>query len=178
MSSTTPESKSENHVLAGRWQVDPQTSHARFVARTLAGLVSTPGCFRALSGELVVDGAQAGGALVIEAGSIDTGNGLRDRHLRTGDFFDVKRHPDLRYEVDSIAAPGPGAARIEGTLIAVGTRTALPLDVTLDAPAKGVVVLACQIEVDRVALGIRGARGIVPRGVELDVAVTLRPPSA
>lgn len=80
--------------------------------------------------------------------------------------------------MDSIAAPAPGAARIEGTLIAVGTRTALPLDATLDAPAEGVVVLACQIEVDRVALGIRGARGLVPRGVKLDVAVTLRPPSA
>jgi hypothetical protein len=38
----------------------------------------------------------------------------------------------------------------------------------------GLVELACHIEVDRVALGIRGARAMVPRAVELDVAITLR----
>jgi hypothetical protein len=37
-----------------------------------------------------------------------------------------------------------------------------------------VVELACHTEVDRVALGIRGARGMVPRAVQLDVAITLR----
>jgi hypothetical protein len=50
----------------------------------------------------------------------------------------------------------------------------LPLDVTINAPHDGVLELACQIEVDRVEVGLRGARGMVPRAVELDVAVTLR----
>jgi polyisoprenoid-binding protein YceI len=155
--------------LAGRWRIDPQASHARFVARTLAGLVKTPGRFRALSGHLVVDGAQAAGALVIDSSSIDTGNRMRDRHLRSRDFFDVKRHPELRYDVRSISG-----TRIDGELIVAGVRTPMPLDVTVHAPADGVVELACRTEVDRVALGIRGARAMVPRAVELDVAITLR----
>jgi hypothetical protein len=46
--------------------------------------------------------------------------------------------------------------------------------VTLHAPTDGVVELACHTEVDRVTLGIRGARGLVPRAVQLDVAITLR----
>ena len=161
-------------ALAGRWLVDPQASHARFVAGTLAGLVKTPGQFHSLSGNLVVQEAQATGALVIDSSSIETGNRMRDRHLRSRDFFDVKRHPQLRYEAHSISSHDPGGARIEGELIAADTRTQLPLDVTLRAPADGVVELACHTEVDRVALGIRGARGMVPRAVQLDVAITLR----
>ena len=46
-------------LLSGRWVVDPEASHARFVAGTLVGLVKTPGRFRALSGDLVVDQAHA-----------------------------------------------------------------------------------------------------------------------
>jgi polyisoprenoid-binding protein YceI len=161
-------------ALSGRWQVDPRASHAHFRARTLAGLVSTPGRFRALSGTLAVDHARAEGALVIDSSSIDTGNRMRDRHLRSRDFFDVKRHPLLRFEAHSISSRNPGRARIDGELIVADTCTPLPLDVALHATTDGVVELACHAEVDRVALGIRGARGMVPRTVQLDVAITLR----
>jgi len=161
-------------AISGHWLVDPLASHARFVAGTLAGLLKTPGRFRTLSGNLVVDQAHAGGALVIDPSSIDTGNRMRDRHLRSRGFFHVKRHPQIRYEAHSISGQHPGRARIDGELIVADTCTPLPLDVTLHAPTDDVVELACHTEVDRVALGIRGARGMVPRAVELDVAITLR----
>jgi polyisoprenoid-binding protein YceI len=164
----------EPPALSGRWLVDQQASHARFIARTLGGLVETPGWFRAFSGHLVVDRAYAAGALVIDASSIDTGNRMRDRHLRSRGFFHVDRHPQLRYEAHSISSRDPGTARIEGELIVAGRRARLPLNVTLRTPSNGVLELACRTEVDRVALGIAGARGMVPRAVQLDVAITLR----
>jgi polyisoprenoid-binding protein YceI len=160
--------------LSGRWRVDPQASHARFIAGTLAGLVKTPGRFRALSGHLEVHQAHAAGGLMIDASSIDTGNRMRDRHLRSRDFFDVKRHPQLRYEPRSIGRMDPSGARIDGELIVADTRVPLSLDVTVHAPTEGVLELTCHTEVDRVALGIRGARGMVPRTVQLDVGITLR----
>jgi polyisoprenoid-binding protein YceI len=161
-------------AISGRWRVDPEASHARFVARTLAGLVRTPGRFRYLSGNLAAGEGRAHGILVIESGSIDTGNRMRDWHLRSRGFFHVKRHPLLRYEAHTIVSQEPGRARIDGELVVADTRTPLTLDVALHAPGEGVIELACQTEVDRVALGIRGARGMVPRAVELDVAITLR----
>ena len=161
-------------ALSGRWLVDPQASHARFIAGTLAGIVRIPGLFSSLSGHLVVDGAHAAGSLVIDSSSIDTGNRIRDRHLRSRGFFHVKRHPQLRYEAHSISSEDPGRARIDGKLIVAETSKPLPLDVTLHAPTDGLVELACHTEVDRVALGIRGARAMVPRAVQLDVAITLR----
>jgi polyisoprenoid-binding protein YceI len=164
----------ENPVLSGSWLVDTRASHARFIATTLAGLVKTPGRFRLLSGSLFVGQADAAGALVIDASSIDTGNRMRDRHLRSRGFLDVKRHPQLCYQAHSISSQDPDRARIDGELLVGGTRTSLPVDVTLRAPTDGVIELACHAEVDRVALGIRGARGMVPRTVQLDVTVTLR----
>jgi polyisoprenoid-binding protein YceI len=161
-------------AAAGRWLVDPQASHARFVAGTLAGLVKTAGRFRVLFGNLVVDHPGAAGTLVVESSSIDTGNRMRDWHLRSRAFFDAERHPQLRYEAHSIISQDPGTARVDGELVVGDTRTPLPLDVTLHSPTEGVVELACQTEVDRVALGVRGARGMVPRAVQLDVAITLR----
>lgn len=161
-------------ALSGSWRVDPNASHARFRAGTLGGLMTTPGRFRSLSGDLSVGEDGAAGVLVIESSSIDTGNGIRDRHLRSRDFFHVKRHPHLRYEARSVFSQEPGRARIDGELIVAGTRTPLPLDVTLSAPADGVVELACQTQVDRVVLGIKGARGMVPRTVHVDLLVTLR----
>jgi polyisoprenoid-binding protein YceI len=165
-------------VLSGRWLVDPQASHARFAAHSLAGLVEIAGRFHSLSGNLVVDRAYAAGALVIESSSIDTGNRIRDRHLRSRGFFDVERHPQLHYHAHSISSQDPGRARIDGQLMVGNTCMRLPLDVTLHAPSDGVVELACHTEVDRVALGIRGARGMVPRAVQLDVAITLRQATA
>jgi polyisoprenoid-binding protein YceI len=165
-------------ALTGHWLIDPQASHARFVAGTFAGLVTTPGRFHSLSGDLVVDYDRAAGALVIESSSIDTGNRLRDWHLRSRGFLNAKRHPQLRYHPHSVSAQGPGRARIDGELVLADTRTALPLDVTLHVSADGVVELACRTEVDRVTLGVRGARGMVPRAVQLDVAITLRQASS
>jgi polyisoprenoid-binding protein YceI len=159
--------------LTGSWVVDQQASRARFVASTLAGLMKTPGRFRSLSGSLLAGQTHAAGTLVIDASSIDTGNRMRDKHLRSRAFFDAKRHPELRYEAHSISSREPGRARIEGELIVAATRTRLPLDVTMQAPTDGVVELICQTEVDRVALGIRGARGMVPRAIQLDLAITL-----
>ena len=161
-------------ALSGRWLVDPQASHVGFVARGFAGLVKTQGRFRCLSGALFVEEAHASGALVIDSSSIDTGNRMRDRHLRSRDFFDVERHPQLRYEAHSISDRGPGSARIDGDLIVAETRTRLPLDLTVHSATDGRVELACHTEVDRVALGIRGARGMVPRAVDLEVAIALR----
>jgi hypothetical protein len=76
--------------LLGHWQVEPQTSHACFGARTLAGLVETSGRCRSISGGLVVDGALAAGALVIDPSSIDMRR-LFDEFERTPKWLDRDR---------------------------------------------------------------------------------------
>jgi polyisoprenoid-binding protein YceI len=159
--------------LAGSWRVDAVESHARFTARTMAGLVGVPGRFRTLSGTMSLDERGAGGALAIDAASIDTGNRLRDRHLRSSAFFGAAKHPELRYEIDSLEIDG-ARVDIDGELRVAGTSTRLPLAAELHDHGDDAVQIACRTQLDRLELGIRGARGMVPSTVDLDVAVVLR----
>jgi polyisoprenoid-binding protein YceI len=159
--------------LAGSWRVDPDESHARFTAGTMAGLISVPGRFRTLAGTIEHDEGGTTGTLSIDAASIDTGNRLRDRHLRSSEFFGAARHPEVRYEVDSIEIDGADLS-LDGELLVAGARIRLPLAAKLRHHGADMAEIVCRTQLDRLELGIRGARGMVPRMVELDIAVVLR----
>jgi polyisoprenoid-binding protein YceI len=161
-------------AIAGAWTVVAEHSHARFVATTFGGAVKVPGAFGSPSGHLVVDAEGARGVLEIDAATIDTGIRLRDRHLRGRDFFAVAKHPQLRYEMRSLTQTAGELVGLQGELLVAGKRTALPLEATVRPLADGGLEIACRTTVDRVALGIRGARAMVPRAVELDVVAVLR----
>jgi polyisoprenoid-binding protein YceI len=173
MPTTTHSRSDQSRRLAGAWRVDPGGSHARFTARTLAGLVKVPGRFRTLTGALSLDDAGTTGTLSIDTASIDTGNRVRDRHLRSSGFFAAGVHPEVRYEVDSFALDGQRIA-VDGELVVAGNRTRLPLTAELRHHEDRSIELSCHTQVDRFAVGVRGARGMVPRTVELDVALRLR----
>jgi polyisoprenoid-binding protein YceI len=173
MTSTTHTPSAQAGRLAGSWRVDAAQSRARFTASTMAGLVSVPGRFRTLAGTMSLDERGARGALALDAASIDTGNRLRDSHLRSSAFFGAARHPELRYEVDSLEVDG-ASLNIDGELLVAGTRTRFPLAAELRHHGDDTVEIACRTQLDRLALGIRGARGMVPRTVDLDVALVLR----
>ena len=173
---TIPTDAAPTHAghLAGTWRVDPSRSHARFTARTLAGLVSVPGHFGALAGTLSRDERGTSGALAIDAASIDTGN----RRARSGTcaaraFFGAAKHPELRYEVDSLELDGASLS-IDGELLVAGTRTRVPLAAELRRDGDDTLEIVCRRQLDRFELGIRGGRGMVPRTVDIDVAVVLR----
>ncbi len=161
--------------ITGAWWIDAEQSHARFVAATLRGAVKVHGAFDPPSGGIMVDAEDAKGTFAIEAASVDTGNRLRDHHLRGRDFFGVAEHPHLRYELRSLTHGAGDLVRLDGDLVVAGTRTPLPLEATFRLREDGGAEIACRTVVDRVAIGLRGARMMMPREVELDVAVVLRP---
>jgi polyisoprenoid-binding protein YceI len=173
MPTTTHTPSDQSRRLTGAWQVDPVDSHARFTARALGGLLKVPGRCRVLRGTLSLDDGGASGMLAIDAASIETGNRLRDRHLRSADFFDAAEHPELRYELDSVAVDGQGVS-VDGELVLATRRTRLPVVAELRHHDDGSIELSCCTQLDRFAIGVRGARGMVPRMVDLDVAVRLR----
>jgi polyisoprenoid-binding protein YceI len=71
-------------------------------SRTVRHLVFTKvhGAFTRFSGELEHDdrsGELTGVRARIEAASIVTAEPKRDEHLRSGDFFDAKTHPEITF---------------------------------------------------------------------------------
>jgi polyisoprenoid-binding protein YceI len=78
--------------------------------------VPVKGTFREISGDGTVSPAgEIRGALRVAAASIDTNNALRDRHLRSADFFDADSHPAITYEVKSVQPSGQKVT-VTGTL--------------------------------------------------------------
>ena len=65
------------------------------------GLSYTYGMFRDVSGQYVLDKTNPNNSqfqMLIRADSLDTNNAERDKHLRSGDFFDVQQFPNITFE--------------------------------------------------------------------------------
>jgi YceI-like protein len=81
-----------------RLTVDPDESSVEFAVKSFWGLVTVRGRFDRFDGryETGPDGTTIG--LTIDADSLDTGNGTRDKHLRSGGFFNIAEHPQVRHK--------------------------------------------------------------------------------
>src|ERR1700761_506714 len=106
MSTDTITKTSDTKSLAeGRWRIDPSRSRVEFRTPTLWGLAAVNGQFERYDGTLDLERSPAI-ELTVDADSLNTKNGLRDRHLRSGDFFDAKSHPQVRFVSDSATLEG------------------------------------------------------------------------
>ena len=86
-------------TLTGTYTLDPAHSRIGFVARH-AMVTKVRGKFTSFAGTAVLDAevpARSSAELTIEVASVDTGNGQRDEHLRTNDFFDAGTYPQIRF---------------------------------------------------------------------------------
>jgi len=142
-------------MLAGQWKLDAQASTAGFAVRHFWGAITVRGRFEQFGGGGSVgpDGTAAG-QVVIDAGSLNTGNKQRDKHLRSADFFDVEQHPRVVLTVNTAVPAGEGRLAVDGTLEAGGVSqpvsfTADVIDATPDA-----VTLRAEFSVDRSRFGM------------------------
>jgi polyisoprenoid-binding protein YceI len=92
--------------------------------------------------------------LVIDAASLETGNRQRDRHLRSSDFFDVERHPQIRFSAAGVEETADGAARVTGRLEAAGEAVQLELSPSIRPVGDGALELDAQTTIDQRQLGM------------------------
>ena len=65
------------------------------------------GSFKGLEGKIRFDPAHPEEAqfdVSVDAASVNTGNEMRDEHLRSADYFDVKIHPRIRFVAEKVSA--------------------------------------------------------------------------
>jgi polyisoprenoid-binding protein YceI len=167
--STTPTTKPpDTESLAhGRWRIDPSRSSVEFRARTLWGRVTVEGQFERYQGALDLDRTPAI-ELTIDASSVNTNNRLRDRHLRSGDFFDVSSHPEVRFVSDAATLDGD-RLNVRGQLYAAGSSLPLDLDATVK-PVGDEYEIEARTQADHRELGMsHGMLGMIPTPSELIV---------
>jgi len=140
-------------ALAGSWTLDAARSQVRLRTRHTWGLRPLHGIFAQVSGHGAVTAAgDVSGAITVAAASIDTKNGTRDKHLRSGDFFDVATHPDLTFDVDSVSPAGDGV-RVSGRLTVRGNSRPASFDAKVSS-TDGEVTLDGELEVNRADFGL------------------------
>ncbi|HEY5395495.1 MAG TPA: YceI family protein [Trebonia sp.] len=102
--------------LAGSWTLDGARSSVGLRTKSVWGLVKVKGVFGQVAGAAVISAAgQATGTITVSAASLDTGIKKRDDHLRSADFFDAAKYPDITFSATSVTLSGESAT-VAGTL--------------------------------------------------------------
>lgn len=92
----------------GIYNFDKAHSSIGFRAKHM-GLVDVPGYFRDFTGTIRYDGkdvAKSSVEFTAKMESVDTGIAGRDKHLRTADFFEVEKYPEMTFKSTKVEKKG------------------------------------------------------------------------
>jgi polyisoprenoid-binding protein YceI len=117
--------------VPGMYSIDPAHSAINVTARHL-GFASVRGRFTEFNGKIEVGNPveESRVTALIDAASIDTGNKMRDDHMRSADFMGVDVHPVIQYVGAGITPLGGEKWRLEGKLTLNGMTRPIALDLT------------------------------------------------
>jgi polyisoprenoid-binding protein YceI len=156
-----------------RFQILPDASEVTF--RATSRFMNAEGQFHGVSGEVTVDPRDLTTAVIrvsIEANSIDTGIGMRDNHLRSEDFLDVRRFPTIAFV--SRRAEGRGRrVNVAGqlTIHGVTREIVVPVEVSMTERA---LVASGELVINRRDYGITYESFLNPVGDDVRVSFVFR----
>jgi polyisoprenoid-binding protein YceI len=104
-------------IPTGTWAADPAHSTIGFAVKHM-GIATVRGSFGEFEGtiELGEDLSSAKISGTVQAASVDTAEPQRDDHLRSPDFFDAARNPELRFASSTVEAVDEETFKITGEL--------------------------------------------------------------
>lgn len=95
------------------------------------GFSTQRGRFDRTSGQITLDRADRKGqvSFVIDAQSINMGSEVWNEKMRSADFFDTARFPEIRFESDRLIFEGDRPVAAEGTLTLLGVHQPIRLEI-------------------------------------------------
>jgi polyisoprenoid-binding protein YceI len=112
------------------FKFDQAHSTIAFSVRHILG--SAKGKFTTFTGTIEVDRdhpEKSSVVATIQAASIDTVNAKRDEHLRTADFFNVQKYPEITFKSRRVKQTGPNTGEITGDFTMHGVTRAITLNI-------------------------------------------------
>ncbi|MEV0203053.1 YceI family protein [Nonomuraea sp. NPDC050691] len=118
--------------LTGTYTIDPAHSRFGFTARH-AMVTKVRGSIPVHEATVTLDAADpaaSGARVVLDVTGIQTGNQMRDDHLRTGDFLDAAAHPHITFDSTGVKHVGGDSFEVTGelTIRGVTREVTIPLD--------------------------------------------------
>jgi len=124
-----PQAARAHHLYPGNTQVSFQIEHL--------GLHWFSGAFRELSGEFAPAADAQGGrlAVVVRTASLDSRSAYWDERLRSAQWLDTAKYPEMSYRSTRIVWVSPSSASVEGQLTLHGVTRPLALRISdIDCP--------------------------------------------
>jgi polyisoprenoid-binding protein YceI len=121
-----------------KYDIDTAHSNVGFSIPIMGGLSQVRGKFTDFTVAIVYDDADVTRSSVnatIKATSIDTGIERRDAHLRTADFFDVEKFPEITFKSSRVEKKGKQLIA-HGTFTMHGVSKEIALPFTINGVSK------------------------------------------
>jgi polyisoprenoid-binding protein YceI len=116
----------------GNWQLDPYHTQIEFAARHL-GMMTVRGYFDEFSTKADIDPGNPEAASVevtISTASIRTNHPMRDADIRSSNFLEVEKYPEMTFKSTGVQAAGTDHYTLTGLLTIKGNTRPVSLDVT------------------------------------------------
>jgi len=75
--------------------------------------------------------------ITIQAASVDTGSGMKNRKLKSKDFFDAEQNPSIRFKSTKILQTGPNTYEVDGDFTIRGVSNPEKLTLTISGKGTG-----------------------------------------
>ena len=125
-------------AAAATFQIDPSHSSTSFSVKHLV-ISTVRGQFDKTTGTVKLDDADLAGSsvtAVIDANSIDTREPKRDAHLKSPDFFDTAKYPEITFKSSKVSKT-PAGYDVQGALTLHGVTRPVTLAVEATPEIKG-----------------------------------------
>jgi len=118
--------------VAGTWDIDASHSEVGFVVRHLV-VTKVRGRFAEFKGSVVTaeNPLESAVDISVDVNSITTNAQQRDDHLRSADFFEVEKHPEMTYKASGARQDGENFV-LDGELTLKGVTKTVPLTFELN----------------------------------------------
>lgn len=127
------------HAVAQNYSPADAGSAVKFAIKNFGLTVN--GSFTGIQGKIVFDPANTAAAyfaVSVDAATVNTGNGSRDKHLKKEEYFDAAGHAKLNFISAKVIAGGKaGTYYMEGALIIKGVSKNISFPFTATATANG-----------------------------------------
>lgn len=143
-------------MTKAKWTVDDIHSVVEFSVRHMM-ISNVKGNFNAFSAEIEADPSDltdASIAFTIDASSIDTRKKDRDDHLRSEDFFEVEKYPNIKFKATNIVKKSDDTYDVLGDFDMHGISKPVTFEVTFEGQVGDAAGFSAHTEINRADFGL------------------------
>ena len=168
-------------VAQTKWNVDKLHSNVKFSVTHMI-VSEVEGSFRVFDGSLAASKADLSDAQInfsVDVASVNTGNEMREGHLKSDDFFNAEKFPQMTFVSKSMKPLGGNKYALTGDLTIRDVTKTITFDVTYGGQIKvgngAKAGFKAKATIDRLEYGLKWAKAVEAGGLAVgkDVEITV-----